>query len=285
MALFGCQDIPCKPTETVLRRSVGHFLDFGARPDPVDPSTESLSLDSTGILHPFDLQRPILHPTSFYRSGWGVRPLTPEELGIPFGFPAWLRTGGLSLDMFPCVPLQIMDACIREVLDTSDFESSLAVRLFTTREAPSEATWLPGIKRFLPHAWVPVADVITDKAVKHDDAAVHTAMWDNRVTLLYSWPTLQADRILNTFRVYLMRSHRNRLLTELRGYMHRTHGEFWFHRLDFVRSPLGTHQDFARSPLGKRSCPEGGQSGRKRQRGGLHGKKTGGLGISSIIAS
>jgi hypothetical protein len=166
-----------------LRRSVGLIFDFGARPDPVDLSAESLSLDIDGILHPLDLGRPILHPTSFYRSGWGCRSLTPEELGIAFSFPAWLRSGGLTMDMFPCVPLQIMDACIREVLDdTAGFVSPLAARLFTTPVAPVRATWMPGIQRYLPHTWVP-EDVITDKAVKHDDAAVHTAIWDNRITL------------------------------------------------------------------------------------------------------
>jgi hypothetical protein len=141
VALFGCQDIPCRPSETTLRRFVGHIFDFGARPDPVDSSTESLSLDIDGVLHPSDLARPILHPTSFYRSGWGVRSLTPEELGIAFGFPAWLRSGGLTMDMFPCVPLQIMDACIREVLDdTAGFVSPLAARLFTAPVAPLCAT-------------------------------------------------------------------------------------------------------------------------------------------------
>ena len=293
VALFGCQDIPCRPHETTLRRSVGHIFDFGARPDPVDPSAEALSLDINGILHPLDLEWPILHPTSFYRSGWGCRSLTPEELGIAFGFPAWLRAGGLTMEMFPCVPLQIMDACIREVLDdTAGFVSPLAARLFDTPVAPVGATWMPGIKRFLPHAWVP-EDVITDKAVKHDDAAVHTAMWDNRITLVHPWSPPQALRILHTYRTYLIRSYRHRLLTELRGYMVRTHGDFWYRRLDFLRSPAGkAYTQFEPSLLGKRSCPsgspEGGQSGRPRQRGGLEGfigEKTGETETSSTTRS
>jgi hypothetical protein len=39
-------------------------------------------------------------------------------------------------------------------------------------------THLPGIQHYLSHAWVHEL-VITNKAVKHNDATVHTAMWDN----------------------------------------------------------------------------------------------------------
>jgi hypothetical protein len=68
-----------------------------------------------GILYPTDLSCPIVHKTLFVRSGWGLRVLSADELGIAFGFPAWLRAGELMIKMFPCVPLQIMDTCIHEV--------------------------------------------------------------------------------------------------------------------------------------------------------------------------
>jgi hypothetical protein len=271
VALFGCQDIPCRPLGTALRRSVGHVLDFGIRPDAVEfgirpdaviPGASTPHLDVDGILHPLELDRPILHPTSFYSSGWGTRALTADELGIAFGFPAWLRSGGLTVTMFPCVPLQIMDACIRQVLDTDGFVSPLAKRLFSATEAPLLATWLPRIQLYLPHTWVPV-DVITDKAVKHDDAVVHTAMWDNRTFSLKLWPQLQAARVLVIFRTYLMRSHRHRLLTELRAHMLHAHGPYWTLRLASHRSP--NHW----SHHTKRVRSDTGQSGLERQRRGI----------------
>jgi hypothetical protein len=123
-------------------------------------------------------------------------PLTSDlvgELGLylPMNLVLLLvfRDGcALAATMFPLVPLQIMNACIRQVLDTRRFVSPLATADIDPLPdvIANDATWLPGIGRFLPHSWIPVS-VTTDKAVKHHDAAVHTAMWDNRITLLYSW--------------------------------------------------------------------------------------------------
>jgi hypothetical protein len=134
--------LECKPVEMSLRRSVGHIFDFGMRPDPledVDAPLAVTGIDVDGILHPADLERPVIHPTSFYKSGWGIRALTPNELGIAFGFPAWLRAGGLTQDLFPCVPLQIMDTCIREVLEPSCFTSPLTPRDYVVGVQPFEA--------------------------------------------------------------------------------------------------------------------------------------------------
>jgi hypothetical protein len=161
------------------------------RPDPVESAANKggvLSMSIDDVLQPASLDRAIIHQTSYYKSGWGTRSLTPNELGITFGFPAWLREGGLTQNLFPCVPLQtIMDACIREVLVPAAFASPVVPRDYVVTslvEGPSE--WLPGIGRYLPHSWIP-SDVITDKAVKHDDVAVHTAMWDNRITLVHPY--------------------------------------------------------------------------------------------------
>jgi hypothetical protein len=263
VALFGAQGLVCKPVATSLRRSVGHIFDFGMRPDPLEGEDTPLALSGIGvdgILHPADLERPVVHPTSFYKSGWGIRALTPNELGIAFGFPAWLRVGGLTPDLFPCVPLQIMDACLREVLEPSVFTSPLAPKDYVITslvEGPSE--WLPGIGRFLPHSWIP-SDVITDKAVKHDDAVVHTAMWDNRITLVHPWSPATSTWLLDFFRRHLMFSHRHRLMTEFREYMRATHGADWAFRLDAWRSRANAGPPQARP-------------GRKRQRGGTGRRK------------
>jgi hypothetical protein len=107
VTLFGSQGLQARPVETQLRRTVGHVFDHGTRPDPVwdvsrVPPASVLTLDS--ILYPDSLFRAVLHPTSFFGSGWGVRPLTMDELGISFGFPAWLRAGGVITQRFPHRP-------------------------------------------------------------------------------------------------------------------------------------------------------------------------------------
>jgi hypothetical protein len=106
VALFRCQGHSCVLAETVLRHLVCHIFDFGARLDPWDDTADPTgTMMINDILHPSGLTCQVVHPILFYRSGWGSHPLTADELGITFGFPAWLHTGGLSASMFPCMPL------------------------------------------------------------------------------------------------------------------------------------------------------------------------------------
>jgi hypothetical protein len=82
VALFGSHGITFVPTGTALRRTVGHIFEFGVQPDPVDESAESLvagGLTIDAILHLTDLACPIIHRTSFFRSGWGSRVLLADD--------------------------------------------------------------------------------------------------------------------------------------------------------------------------------------------------------------
>jgi hypothetical protein len=268
VALFGSQGVHAHPLETDLRRSVGHVFDYGLRPEPVvsiDPLDHpgTISLDS--VLHPADLGRDVLHPTAFYASGWGIRALTADELGIAFGFPGWLRAGGLTVADFPIVPVQTMDACLRSVLLARKFVSPLVPVPVERLSAPPSSTWLPTLQKFLPHSWIDES-TISSKAVKHDNAAVPTAMWDQRITLLYQeWDCAQGTRVLLFFRDYLMRSYRHRLLSEFRVFMRTTHGPFWPYRLACCRA--------RRAAVRKAHALQPGFAivgqGRKRRRGGL----------------
>jgi hypothetical protein len=115
----------------------------------------------------------------------------------------------------------------------------------------------------LPNAWVDET-VITDKAAKHDDAAVHTGMWDKRITLLYpEWSHQEGQLILTFFRDHLMRHYRHRLLSEFRSHMHSTHGGDWVSLLTQHRAEL------AMVAGTKRAAVETAMVGRKRQKGGL----------------
>jgi hypothetical protein len=119
MTLFGSQDLPSLPVKTRLWRNLVHVFNHGIKPEPVWSKVrpkEALTLDS--VLPPGALFGGVFHPTSYFKSGLGIRPLTMDELGIAFGFPAWLRAGGLSPGHFPIVPVQVMDACLRAILTT-----------------------------------------------------------------------------------------------------------------------------------------------------------------------
>jgi hypothetical protein len=89
-----------RPQETKLRRTIAHVCDFGVKPLPLHEldvaARSATALMLHDVLHPHDLFREVIHRTSYYRSGWGVRSLNVEEQEIVFGFPAWLRAGGVA---------------------------------------------------------------------------------------------------------------------------------------------------------------------------------------------
>jgi hypothetical protein len=92
VALLGLPNIHLKPHTTTLRRNIGHILDHGIRPNNwslakssscPDPMTPQSRLDTN------HLGRELLYQTHQTASGWGLRSLTPDEVGIAFGLPAF----------------------------------------------------------------------------------------------------------------------------------------------------------------------------------------------------
>jgi hypothetical protein len=268
VTLFGSQGVEAHPVGTQLRRSIGHVFDHGLRPELVDnpdPAAHPLAVTLDWILHPEALHVEVLHPTTYYASGWGKRSLTPDELGIAFGFPAWLRSGGLSAQDFPIVPIQVMDACLKSVLDTRPFVSPLVPLAATVVSEAASSTWLPSIQKFLPNSWIDES-TISAKAAKNDDSSVPTAMWDQRITLVFQWAHDKGENILSCFRRNLMRSYRRRMLADFRYFMNERHGSCWPYRLDACRAKRALIYS-NEALLGEVGAPTG--RGRKRQRGGF----------------
>lgn len=250
VTLFGCLNLACAPVETQIRRTIGHIFEFGSPPAPFPrtPSEAELRahLGLEDVLHPTGLQRPVLHRTSFFCSGWGLCSLTPGEVGIAFGFPAWMRVG-LTWFSLPCVPLQVMDGCLRGVLRTGlppVYHPSVTALAAQPWPPPLLRTYLFEIGKYLPHSWIPEA-LITAKAAKSDDSKVTYSMWDQRILLIYPW----AKPLLPFFRKGLMLVIRRRLWLELQLYLQTRHGSDWAERLSTIRQHA--------------------QPGRKRQRGGV----------------
>jgi hypothetical protein len=278
-ALVAFQNLPCRPQETTLRRTLAHVFDYGIKPRPVQEEELQELLDRSllidGIIHPTDMMRNVLHRTTYFRSGWGIRSLTVDELGLAFGFPGWLQAGGLSIDDFLCAPVQILDACLRAVLITRPgIPPSSDPQTVVQPPLPS-MTWFPALHRSLPHAWID-SSLVTSKAVKLDDALVETALWDKRVTLIHSWSPALGRRLLAFYRGRLMRQYRHRLLREFGIYMRTQHGATWPYRLDCYRvietkkAALKAAEKAAEEDAAKAEAEavlQVASEGRKRQRG------------------
>jgi hypothetical protein len=175
-----------------------HFYSIKSSWCSGSPLSLSSKLTMESRLHPGALTTPVVYHTHFLSTGWGTRPLSTDEVGIAFGLPAWARLPTLDLgQVFPLVPIQIMDACLKGILQTLSRRTPLRIPAPSQATAVSSRTWLPRLQRFLPHSWIDSA-LVTDKAPKRDDARVPTHLWDQRCSLVlpHTSPALETLRRL-----------------------------------------------------------------------------------------
>lgn len=96
-----------------LRRTLGHFIDFGICPLGLPLRGGGSFLSVSSLLPVSNIYAQIKFPTHFFWSGWGRRSLTFDELGTVFGFTAAQRPG-LTEGIFPCPPIQLCSSPDRE---------------------------------------------------------------------------------------------------------------------------------------------------------------------------
>jgi hypothetical protein len=185
-----------EPVRTTLRHTIHHVIDYGIKPswaNPLGDQNSTLSLED--CLHPLELGKLVLYPTHYSAMGWGARTLSTDELGIAFGLAAWARASSLqTIQIFPFVPIQVMDGCLKGLLSSSPKLTPLHTPLPQIVKPLSEQTWLPHLQKFLSHTWVD-ANLVTAKAVKRDNAGVPTHLWDKRCTLVLPHVGPALDRL------------------------------------------------------------------------------------------
>jgi hypothetical protein len=228
-ALIGTNIPEFSPIKTPLRRNLGHVLDHTVRPRP-SQKPDGAGLTMIDRLHPNLQDTEVTFQTSFTATGWGRRQLTLEEVGIAFGFPSWLRLSTSSVADFPVVPLQILDGCLRALPQATTRHSPIVPPLPAPLLASSDRTWLSALQRWLPHTWVD-ASLVTDKAVKHDNADAPTHLWDARC--LSVCPT--AEALLPLLRKWLHVWASRRMLREFRTFLRCKHGPEWSRQLTKTR--------------------------------------------------
>jgi hypothetical protein len=247
-----------------LSRTIGHIIDHGIRPEHlpllVVSSLVPGSSDfytSNSLLDPRYLERPVAYETTYSSSRWGSQHLTADAIGASFGLPARLSFGGLDLNMFPIVPLQVLSGCLESL-------SSTLARLLQPLDTPDlrilgaipTYTWLPSIGKRLEHSWIDHSTV-SAKAAKNDSARVATHMWNQRVLL--PLPSIEAR--FPFLRSRIMRLQRCRMYLEFRAFMTETHGADCLHELTVLRARLHPILQGMRTP----EDPDG-------QQGGLEGR-------------
>jgi hypothetical protein len=240
-----CSSMELLPVVSTLRRTLHHVVDFGLRPVCVKANDPRLirALTLKHLLHPSFIQQPITYPTHFCCSGVGYRSLTANELATVFGFPVITRVGGLQLDDFESfLPSQLLHA----ILDSPGIKPrSLPVQTPSIQVKPrlplyafpcETRSWIPSVQHWLPHVWIDTT-LVTSKAAKRDDARIATAMWDQRLLLLYPMCSVSS---LTVLRSWLLRYSWRLLLRGLWRHLAQEFGSQWSSLLSLTRQIDGT---------------------------------------------
>jgi hypothetical protein len=198
---MGFRGLPECPLPNAARRSLSHVLQSKERPrscPPSGPPGLKEFYKPSELLHPTDLNRPVLLPTYFSATGWGVRCLTLHELACAFDIPLWIQENSEDLSQLSVLlyntpfPPVLIGACIlhhyapmfiEAKVDTMDNKPPSAPLPPSSSISSDQGTYFPDLDRYLPHSWIGES-LISDKAVKAEDAEVIHRMWDARIVLV-----------------------------------------------------------------------------------------------------
>ena len=230
--------VPMLPAS--VRRNLGHILDHGDRPTPCSEKLDfpHLSPESLLPLHTGALCD-VAFPSHSSYTKWGSRPLSPKEIAGAMDLPLWFSTspllgawlvrhsGGHSIPLKPFQTiLSLAFADSGEVLPCSpEVEVRSSVNLV------EDDFWVESLQRILPGTWVEAGEV-SAKALKMDDAAVPTGLWDQRVVLVLPHISRASLAFVRTWSYHLWSVN---LAKCFKRFMLETHGAGWEGRLFQLR--------------------------------------------------
>lgn len=248
----GTCNIPafCVPTTSDIRRTLKHVLHYSVRPLCISTAKAHSSVEKRACLsvndrlRPSNLQQPIIYgATSFCASGWGKRSLTASELADIYGIPVRLKP---HIESQPSVfsllvPIGLLHHWLIPLIrapvpsvDSFSVPPPAPKRLCPSRHGTTDeiGTWLPTIQKWLPHTWVD-ASLVTNKAVKADNAGIPVDLWNQRLLLLYpQWSTHHLDSL----RTMILRRCRYNLFRSFCAFLTHKFTNHWVYLLAFIRA-------------------------------------------------
>ena len=229
-AILGFSGLPHLTFPQDLHRTIGHGIKYSIRPRPCSPNLEEPHLVTSSLLPVSRIRMPVLYPTHFSHTGWGIRSLTDPELAGIFELPPYLDwSDSLASDI---VPLQIPRAVIDSVVPllpssgTENVVPSCPSPVNTNPVLSSDTEeWLDGLQRRLPGTWTDTS--IADHAVKDDGAQVDFSPWHQRIRLVL--PCKESD--LAIIERFAMRRWRRNIVHSFFAYISITYGSQWLQEL------------------------------------------------------
>ena len=218
-----------------VRRDIGHVLIHSDMPRACKPNPSFKHLTPSQLLPLDGSDLPVVFHSFGTYTNWGYRKLSHKETAYAMDLPVRLVNDRIGLLVwinrherglaFPLKPLQVALKLLMLALGGSDILEP-ETQIQPTPELASTGSWLSSLNRELSNAWA-LADAVSAKAVKADNAQIATAMWDKRVSLVLQWTHTDMARLR-----LLAFGHWQRLLRrDFQAYMTANHGSTWLARV------------------------------------------------------
>jgi hypothetical protein len=162
VALF-CSSTRFSPAVTNLRRTLGHIVDYGIRPQCSDITNDrhAKALTLTDRLYLEQLSQMIVYPTHFCCKGFGYQSLTSIELAHAYGLPVLSRVGGITISAFEhLMPSHFFHVILNSVNTVSSIHSPPSSNVPSQSRLPlfkfpcASRSWIVPVGRWLSHSWI-----------------------------------------------------------------------------------------------------------------------------------
>jgi hypothetical protein len=237
-----------------VTRRIGHIIAHSERPKPCQKDSTFPHYTPRDTLERGKLTLPVMYPSNFSYTGFGQRLLTGEELCSAFDITNWMKSAPavlqtwLDADAFSStmLPLQLFSAVLDETVPLIAPALEIIKSIPTSKDVDDASSYgiqLIGINKFLVHSWIDPG-LISEKAVKSDDAGVSTGMWDKRISLVLS----VAVDAMNQIRTMILHRWRRRNTRSLISFLENVqHGGDWREKIALLRQASKSRLEAARS--------------------------------------
>jgi len=211
------------PQSTTMRRTIGDFVKYSIRPFSAPQPFPAYVISHTSLLPVGKLNNSIGFPSTFSRTGFGMRSLTIEELSLVFGLSTeFIKFVHSNIFLLP--PIQILSSLLKQF--TARLVHPLVSRhrdvsfVFPTPiPVPDDVpTYIESLQLVLPPTWKSDKSS-AEKAAKADDATIDFSLWNDRILSL--WSCFRSA--LTPLRSLVLRYQKRKLYLEFMRYIKSCH--------------------------------------------------------------
>ena len=200
------------PQYSNVKRTIKSFMEFGLK---TYKRVHSSFVLPEQLLSPYNINTFVQIKNEYGLNSLEYRRLTLSEISYIYGIPRQFHDL-LNHTLFQhLVPVHILDGLLLANLCQSHRKRSHTMISLPSYHYNKEGTWIPSLKRWLPHQWH--SSVTDTKGVaKNDDASIPIEFWNGRIKSIF--PQV-SDEDCDKFRMIVHKQFCKNLVKDFSHYL------------------------------------------------------------------